>query len=372
MGENLKEICKFIQQSAPVVVTSCIGAFQLLDTNSDSQEERQQPQFSIVVVDEAAQTTEPALLCALAASRAEQVVLVGDTRQLPPTVASEDAKLRAKLGTSPMERLEAIVERRILRVQYRMPPSLLEHPSSYFYDGMVTSAPHLVMAAANTNSVLPRGFSWPNENIPLAFVNVCGDSCGLEIMHEFGGKSNPTEAKLIASIVADFLDAGKLGDRRTSRKDIAIISPYSKQVQLIQNELVKRNIYEVQVGTVDSFQGQETSVVCFSAVRSNSLKEMGFLRDPRRLCVSLTRAKHGLVVVGDARTLNSCRHWSALLNSCRARGCFMHAKDVHAQQQTEDIIDSATVSLLPDSIEERMCNETQVEKFVFEGIDLFA
>ena len=63
-------------------------------------------------------------------AQAEQLIIVGDTRQLPPTVASASAELRDALGVSPMERLErAGLGQRTLRVQYRMPPELLEHPS---------------------------------------------------------------------------------------------------------------------------------------------------------------------------------------------------------------------------------------------------
>ena len=82
-----------------------------------------------------------------------------------------------------------------------------------------------------------------------------------------------------------------------------------------------QEIYNVQVGTVDSFQGQETELVIFSAVRSNQLKELGFLRDARRLNVAITRARRGLIVVGDPTVLRTCRHWSALLESCSDRRC---------------------------------------------------
>ncbi|KAH8053043.1 hypothetical protein JL722_9708 [Aureococcus anophagefferens] len=71
-----------------------VGAHQLIEASSG--------EFSLVVVDEAAQTTEPAVLCALAAAKADQIVFVGDTKQLPPTVVSEDAALRRALATSPM------------------------------------------------------------------------------------------------------------------------------------------------------------------------------------------------------------------------------------------------------------------------------
>ena len=109
-----------IIKAAPVVVASCIGANQLL--NEDVS-------FPIVVLDEAAQTTEPALLCALSVARAGQVILIGDTKQLPPTITSME--LRSSLGVSPMSRLETEgVDQVTLCVQYRMPPALLEHPSN--------------------------------------------------------------------------------------------------------------------------------------------------------------------------------------------------------------------------------------------------
>jgi len=351
---NLQEISQIIHQSAPVVVTSCIGALQLLNDDQGSR-----PQFDIVVVDEAAQTTEPALLCALAAARAEQLVLVGDTRQLPPTVASENAELRSKLGTSPMERLleHAGVEERIFQLQYRMHASLLEYPSAYFYNGMVVSASHLIKG----DIPVRVGFPWPAADVPLAFVNVEGD---FEVMHEFGGKSNPTEADVVASIVARLV---KTKEDPVHEKDIAVISPYSKQVQLIQNELVKKNIYEVRVGTVDSFQGQECGVVVFSAVRSNGLNELGFLRDQRRLCVSLTRAKWGLIVVGDSSTLNSCKHWAALLASCRLRNCFVQVDKVLAELDSNGNV----TNLLDPTAGDENGSENSSEKFVFEGISLF-
>ena len=83
----------------------------------------------------------------------------------------------------------------------------------------------------------------------------------------------------------------------------------------------------MKVGTVDSYQGQETDLVIFSGVRSNLMKELGFLRDSRRLNVAITRAKRGLIVVGDPTVLRTCKHWSALLDSCSDRGCTMTQRE---------------------------------------------
>ena len=86
-------------------------------------------------MDEAAQTTEPALMCALAAAKARQVVFIGDTKQLPPTVSTQDAELQKTLGVSPMERLlKNGIDEFILHEheQYRVPKSLRECDQFFF------------------------------------------------------------------------------------------------------------------------------------------------------------------------------------------------------------------------------------------------
>ena len=222
---RIRQVQAAILGAAPVVVASCIGAHRLLSEGSG-------PSFPVVVIDEAAQTTEPALICALAAAGAEQVVLVGDARQLPPTVASGSAELRAALGTSPMVRLEGRgLERRTLRTQYRMHPALLEHPSRYFYDGLVTCD---AGGSDEGASSPPGGFPWPG-GLPLAFVDVgAGDAPDeLEVAHEFGGRSNPTEADIVAAIVSDLLVGGDDGVAVDPRS-VAVISPYARQVDRVR------------------------------------------------------------------------------------------------------------------------------------------
>ena len=310
--QYMSDIQKVIIKTAPVIVASCIGANQLL--NEDVS-------FPIVVLDEAAQTTEPALTCALAVAKAQQVVMIGDSKQLPPTITAME--LKDNLGVSPMSRLEKDgVDEVTLSVQYRMPPALLEHPSNYFYNGLVRCSTSI----QNKEHKLPMGFPWPKSrnsdaNIPLAFIDSGKNN---EYTHNFGGKSNPTEAELVTNIISSLIK-----NDETLTKNIAVITPYSKQVQLIRMELAMKgtghqnSFHRVKVGTVDSFQGQETEIVIFSAVRSNELKEMGFLRDPRRLNVAITRAKTGLILVGDRTLLKTCRHWAALIESCERRGCLV-------------------------------------------------
>ena len=328
-----------IARTAPIVVASCIGAQQLLASLGEGKDD--ESPFPIVVLDEAGQTTEPALITALAAAKARQVILVGDTKQLPPTVTTQDAELRKTIGVSPMERLlDNGIDEFSLKFQYRMPASLLIHPNNYFYGGVVNCAT-TATDGINSNPPPPNGFVWPSpKKEPLAFIEMGNDS---EVAHNFGGRSNPNEVTMIVGIVQKIAAAGDV-----DAEDIAIITPYGKQVQLFRTELSNASliygpkIADVNVGTVDSFQGQETDLVIFSAVRSNRMKELGFLRDERRLNVAITRAKRGLIVVGDPTVLRTCRHWTALLDNCRDRGCSLTEKEYKARCSSDAMVVKAS------------------------------
>ena len=100
---------------------------------------------------------------------------------------------------------------------------------------------------------------------------------------------------------------------------IGIISPYKSQVRQIRGAIarIRHKIGmggegDIEVNTVDAYQGREKDIIIISTVRTNSL---GFLRDYRRMNVAITRAKHFLFIVGNQKCLKKDENWNALINN---------------------------------------------------------
>ncbi|TWT35137.1 ATP-dependent RecD-like DNA helicase [Posidoniimonas corsicana] len=293
-----RHIIQQILDSADVICTTLTIDEELLGDR----------RFDLVVIDEACQSTEPALW--QAALRADRVVLGGDHCQLPPTVLSKEAQ-REGFGVSPMERL---VNRlggdvfRRLTVQYRMNGALMRFSSDYFYDGQLTAD---VSAAGRRLADMP-GVDAPDDQHPIIeFWDTAGASWDEELEPDGESKRNPREADWVKLQVEQFLAAGVHPDQ------IAVIAPYAAQVRLLRNRLP---IDGLEIDTVDGFQGREKEVVIITLVRSNRTGEIGFLADERRTNVALTRAKRALRVIGDSATLGGNPFYALLLEYFQQEG----------------------------------------------------
>jgi ATP-dependent RNA/DNA helicase IGHMBP2 len=135
----------------------------------------------------------------------------------------------------------------------------------------------------------------PLTEAPATFIDTAG--AGYDEEQEPDGESrfNPQEAALAEKKVRELVAAG------VGAEDIAVIAPYSAQVRRLRKLLA--DVEGLEIDSVDGFQGREKEAVVLSLVRCNLEGEIGFLGDIRRTNVALTRARRGLIVIGDSATL---------------------------------------------------------------------
>eukprot|EP00051_Salpingoeca_urceolata_P034747 m.26541 g.26541 ORF g.26541 m.26541 type:complete len:292 (+) comp8256_c1_seq1:207-1082(+) len=261
--------------------------------------------FRRVLVDEATQATELSTLMAVTA-HTEQMVLVGDPCQLPPTFLSststswDDAAADAVSSTGNNQDLPVgaapLFQRlfqqghnvHFLSTQYRMTEQLASFPNDEFYQGRLTTG----REDQPSTKVAVAGFAWPSDKACVAFVPVPNGE------EKAMGTSlcNHAEAAALCSVVADLIKAG------TAPASIGIITPYTGQATMIGSRLRNVRVSGVTVSSVDGFQGQERDIVLVSLVRANGSGVIGFASDWRRANVALTRARNGLVVFGHEAT----------------------------------------------------------------------
>ncbi|XP_012613016.2 DNA-binding protein SMUBP-2 isoform X1 [Microcebus murinus] len=251
--------------------------------------------FDVVVVDECAQALEAS--CWIPLLQARKCILAGDHRQLPPTTVSHKAA-QAGLSRSLMERLAEALGASVLRtltVQYRMHQAIMRWASEAMYQGQLTAHPSV---AGHLLRDLPGVAATEETGVPLLLVDTAG--CGLFELEEEDDQSrgNPGEVRLVSLHIQALVDAG------VQARDIAVITPYNLQVDLLRQSLAHKHP-ELEIRSVDGFQGREKEAVVLSFVRSNRKGEVGFLAEDRRINVAITRARRHVAVVCDSRTVNN-------------------------------------------------------------------
>ncbi|XP_015127180.1 helicase SEN1 [Diachasma alloeum] len=409
--QNKRNVEARILEDADVIATTLSSCYTFQMENLFGKDGLNIP---VCIVDEAAQATELGTLIPLMLG-VSTLILVGDPKQLPPTVLSEEAKVRG-FDESLFYRAKKNFEIQkgnpilMLDTQYRMVEEIVKWPNNFFYQG-----------ALRTGSTVP----------PLPFTNY-------KLIHHFSHQdqndSNLGEARLVVNLTFGMV-VELVKDAVNQNISIGIITPYRKQRKVIldllkaryeehapkkkkikiakagdvdnnanetsikvpnhlnitddsryddwedflktqekkeindlqiskenreeaaekddkenegenagENGKTKENYKEnekgeqvmkevpekpsplylklksIQVNTVDSFQGQERDIIIMSCVRSRGI---GFVNDPNRLCVSLTRAKHTLVLCGNFKTFKRNQMWNALLADAEARSAYV-------------------------------------------------
>lgn len=269
--------------------------------------------FDLVVIDEACQCTESASWIPML--RADRVVLAGDHFQLPPTVISKQAASEG-FATSLLERLVNMygtdINRR-LTIQYRMHQQIMKFSSMTFYDDSLVAD---ASVRGHLLSEIPRLDNIPMTNEPLMFIDTAGKGWEETMEEEGDSKFNPGEANLVLMLVEQLVDAG------LPAEDIAVIAPYAAQVRLLRDRC---DLEDLEIDTVDGFQGREKEAVIISLVRSNAIGEIGFLGDTRRMNVAMTRPKRKLIVIGDSATLAGHPFYASMLDYFEKQNAYISA-----------------------------------------------
>jgi superfamily I DNA and/or RNA helicase len=189
-----------------------------------------------------------------------------------------------------------------------MHPQICDFSSREFYDGKLQTGVHVADRPLSKSM-----FLWPSKDgraISRCVFIPCAEN------EDMGrkSKSNKAQAHLCRYLVKQLQTEPEDGVGLSL--SITILTPYTRQA-----ELLRRMIPSVPVSSIDAFQGREADIIIFVTVRSNVHNELGFLKDMRRLNVALTRAKSGLIVIGDKVTLtmgndDSAKVWSRLVEAC--------------------------------------------------------
>ncbi|KAI4355927.1 hypothetical protein L6164_004651 [Bauhinia variegata] len=279
------------------------------------------PPLEILVMDEAAQLKECESTIPLQLSGLRHAILIGDERQLPAMVQSKISQ-EAAFGRSLFERLVLLGRKKhLLDVQHRMHPSISSFPNRKFYDCKIKNAQNVKEKSYKRNFLQGKMYG------SYSFLNV---THGKEELDNKYSQRNMVEASIVSAIVENL---HKEYVRTKKKVTVGVISPYMAQVQTIEAK-VKRydkdshSGFNINVRSVDGFQGGEEDVIIISTVRCNGRGSIGFLSDKRRVNVALTRARHCLWILGHETTLvNSDSVWRELVIDAKKRGCFYNAQE---------------------------------------------
>ncbi|CAG2233752.1 unnamed protein product [Mytilus edulis] len=269
---------------------------------------------------------EPESMAAIIATRAQQVVLIGDHKQLRPIVMSSNA---AKLGleTSLFERYaEKGKMLTMLTSQYRMHPEICAFPSKQFYKNRLETMPSYTW---RTDSPLK---SWLKQNTPVIFCHVEGTEEYLPFNTEEGNEQSCSNKQEVDQVVKVFKHL--VEDELIDPHYINIMSQYNSQCHSIRQELKKDKFIQFNVNTVVASQGGEWDYVVISLVRSLPdyriepkptlgwcKQNLGFITDEHQTNVALTRARKGLIVIGNQKLLKCNDVWANFLNHYGQKGC---------------------------------------------------
>ena len=315
--QSRQEIDAHVIQSADIVGMTTTGAAKYNHILS-----RMYPK--IVIIEEAAELLEAHVFTSLTPS-VQQLIMIGDHKQLRPKANCYELEKNYGFCVSLFERLARngfpVIT---LEVQHRMRPEIASLICPTIYDKLLN-----------------------NENVEQ-YEHVKGvGSDVFFIDHTYPEKanddkdrshSNQHEADYLVALCKYFL---KQGYRPT---EITVLTMYRGQLLELKKRM-HRDVYDgVRVAAVDDFQGEENEIILLSLVRSNSDGKIGFLNIENRICVSLSRAKIGLFVIGNLSMLRNKHNtvWPQILANLSQRDYVGKELSLCCQVHPENVVLAST------------------------------
>lgn len=312
--------------------------------------------WGALIIDEAAQATEPETLvplCVIApasdhnlaindapsqqgdAAQDPIFVMAGDQHQLSPRTYSKASTLHISLferlsarslyaiqppvrgKLPPKERdvsLKSIWPPLVTLIRnYRSHPAILAVPSSLFYRNT------LIPEATNCDSLLPWNM-WRGRRWPVLFTCNGGiDDCEDLRASSGAGWFNVREAHLAIRYAKDLLASGLMHNQA----DICIMSPFRAQVRILRTTARDLGLWGLNIGPMEAFQGLESQfvIICTTRARSrflqpDKIRGIGIIGEQKKFNVAITRAKQGLIVLGNPWVLATDPCWLAFMRFC--------------------------------------------------------
>lgn len=277
-------------ENATIVAGTCTGF--------NSNPSTRNMNFDYVIVDEGAKASVPELLIPLL--KGSRLILVGDHQQLPPVLNTEAIKLTSH---GKQEDFENGMFKRLydnfpksnrirLTTQYRMHRTIGDMISRVFYGNEIQTG------IPNDERTHELELYQGKQLIWVSTSKVWNRRERRHQTHQ--DQKTYKNEKEIQIIKQKLWDIDK--EEAARGYEIAVITGYSYQKSIIRDFVARadfKNICNIEVNTVDAYQGKDKDIVIFSTVRSNTKNDIGFQKSAQRINVALSRARRLLVIVGD-------------------------------------------------------------------------
>lgn len=287
-GKYNANVGELILKRHSIIGATCVGLAQ-------KQIGLDRLEFDLVIIDEVGKALPAEILIPL--NRAKKVIMIGDHKQLPPTVHTAlydtdkielddkeycQDELFEKCLFENLYEMCPNTNKSMLRTQYRMPSVIGSMISECFYENKLENGE----PTYNKKSIYLES----NLNI----LDMSKDKLFVENQEGNSSVTNERESKVVCQVIKDIRK--EIG----VEKRIAVISPYKGQKRVILKALRNEgiNIFEnnIAVNTIDAFQGDEAEIVLYCTTRSK--RPTKYFSDLARLNVAFSRAKNELIIIG--------------------------------------------------------------------------